>query len=41
MSNARDTTNFTTTYLQTDVASYVESTISAIKNLKHNSTLTI
>ena len=31
MSNAKNTTYFTTRYLQTDVASYIETTISAIK----------
>jgi hypothetical protein len=31
MSNARDTTYFTTICLQIDVASYVEATTSAIK----------
>ena len=31
LSNARDTTNFTTKFLQTDMASSVEDTASAIK----------
>ncbi len=40
MSNARDTTNFTTKYLQTDVASYVDITHKQLKYQIINSILT-
>ena len=40
MSNARDTTNFTTKCLQTDIASYVEVTHQQLKHQIANSTLT-
>ena len=39
MSNARDTTNFTTKYLQTDMASYVEIPHQQLKHQITNSTL--
>jgi hypothetical protein len=39
-SNARDTTNFTTKYLQTDMASYMDITYQQLKHQITNSILT-